>query len=84
MVSFKVASLGVGYIRYNKIMKDSINIFNAFLLTIIGLLFNPLIYSVSNINKNIEALKKAARYIYIVNYFNIILIPLLIYIIISV
>ena len=49
-----------------------------------GLPFNPLIYSFSNVNKNIEVLKEAVKYIYIVYYFNVIFIPLLIYIIVSV
>jgi len=69
---------------YKKLTKDGINIFNAFLLTAAGLLFNPLIYSFSNANKNIKVLGKAAEYIYIIYYSNIIFIPLLIYIIISI
>ena len=69
---------------YKKLVKDSINIFNAFLLTAASLPFNPLICSFSNINKNIEILKKAAEYIYMVYCFNIILIPLLICIIVGV
>ena len=69
---------------YKKLIKDGVNIFNAFLLTAAGLLFNPLIYSFSNANKNIEVLGKAAKYIYIVWYPNIIPIPLLIYIIVSI
>ena len=69
---------------YKKLAKDGINTFNAFLLTIAGLLFNPLIYSFSNTNKNIEILGEAAKYIYMVCYPNIIFIPLLIYIIVSV
>ena len=70
--------------RYKKLAKDGINTFNAFLLTAAGLLFNPLIYSFSNTNKNIEVLGEAAEYIYIVYYPNIIPIPLLIYIIVGI
>ena len=40
--------------RYKKLAKDGVNTFNAFLLTAAGLLFNPLIYSFDNTNKNIE------------------------------
>jgi hypothetical protein len=69
---------------YKKLAKDSVNTFNAFLLTAVSLLFNPLIYSFGNINKNIEVLGEAAKYIYIVYYPNIIPIPLLIYIIVSI
>ena len=69
---------------YKKLAKDGINIFNAFLLTVVGLPFNPLIYSFSDANKNIEVLGEAAKYIYIVYCLNIILIPLLIYIIVSI
>jgi len=65
-------------------MKDSINIFNAFLLTAASLLFNPLIYSFSNTNKNIEVLGEDTKYIYMVYCPNVIFIPLLIYIIVSV
>jgi len=70
--------------KYKKLAKNSINIFNAFLLTAAGLLFNPFIYSFSNTNKNIKVLGEAAKYIHIVYYLNITPIPLLIYIIISV
>ena len=49
-----------------------------------GLLFNPLIYSFSNANKNIKVLKEAAEYIYIVYCPNVIPIPLLMYIIVSI
>ena len=69
---------------YKKLIKDGVNIFNAFLLTVASLLFNPLIYSFSNANKNIEVLGEATKYIYIVYYPNIIPIPLLIYIIVGV
>ena len=69
--------------RYKKLIKDSVNIFNAFLLTIASLLFNLLIYSFSNAYKNIEVLGEATKYIYIVYCPNIIPIPLLIYIIVS-
>ena len=67
---------------YKRLTKDGVNIFNAFLLTIASLLFNPLIYSFSNANKNIKVLGEAAEYIYIVYYPNITPIPLLIYIIV--
>ena len=69
---------------YKKLIKDGVNIFNAFLLTAASLLFNPLIYSFSNANKNIEVLGEAAKYIYIVCYPNVTLIPLLMCIIVSV
>jgi hypothetical protein len=69
---------------YKKLVKDSINIFNAFLLTAASLLFNFLIYSFSNANKNIEVLGEAAKYIHMVCYPNVIPIPLLICIIVSV
>jgi hypothetical protein len=61
-----------------------VNIFNAFLLIAAGLLFDPLIYSFGNANKNIEVLGEAAKYIYIVYCPNITPIPLLMYIIVSV
>ena len=70
--------------RYEKLIKDSVNIFNTFLLTIAGLPFDPLICSFSNANKNIEVLGEAAKYIYIVCCPNIIPMPLLIYIIVSI
>ena len=70
--------------RYKKLAKDGVNTFNAFLLTAAGLLFNPFIYSFSNINKNIEVLGEAAKYIYIVYYPNITPVPLLMYIIVSI
>ena len=70
--------------RYKKLAKDSVNIFNAFLLTITGLPFNPLIYSFSNANKNIKVLGETAKYIYIVYCPNVTPIPLLIYIIVGV
>ena len=70
--------------EYKKLIKDSINIFNAFLLTVAGLLFNHLIYSFSNANKNIEVLGEAAKYIYIIYYPNITPIPLLMCIIVGV
>jgi hypothetical protein len=66
------------------LVKDGVNIFNAFLLTAAGLPFNPLIYSFGNANKNIEVLGEAAKYIYMVCGPNITPIPLLIYIIVSV
>ena len=69
---------------YEKLVKDNINIFNTFLLTIAGLPFNPLIYSFGDANKNIKVLKKATEYIYMVYYPNIIPIPLLMYIIVSI
>jgi len=70
--------------RYKKLVKDGVNIFNAFLLTAASLLFNPLIYSFSNTNKNIEVLREAAEYIYMVCCPNITPIPLLMYIIVSI
>ena len=70
--------------RYKKLIKDGINIFNAFLLTAAGLPFNPFIYSFSNTDENIEVLGKAVEYIYIVYYPNVTPIPLLIYIIVSI
>ena len=82
LVDFKAPSLLQR--GYKKLAKDGINIFNAFLLTAASLLFNPLIYSFSNTNKNIEVLGEATKYIYIVCCPNIIPIPLLIYIIVSV
>ena len=69
---------------YKKLAKDGVNIFNAFLLTAAGLLFNPLIYSFSNTNKNIEVLGEAAEYIYMVYCPNVTLIPLLMYIIVDI
>jgi len=69
---------------YKKLTKDGVNIFNTFLLTAANLLFNPFIYNFSNINKNIKVLKEVAKYIHIVYYPNVILIPLLICIIISI
>jgi hypothetical protein len=65
-------------------VKDRVNIFNAFLLTAAGLLFNPFIYSFSNANKNIKILGETIKYIYIVYCLNVIPIPLLIYIIVSI
>ena len=82
LADFKAPSL-LQY-RYEKLTKDSINIFNAFLLTIAGLPFNPLIYSFSNADENIEVLKEAAEYIYIVYYPNITPIPLLMCIIVGI
>ena len=70
--------------EYKKLVKNGIKIFNAFLLTIASLLFDPLIYSFSNTNKNIDALGEAVKYIYIVYYPNITLIPLLMYIIVGI
>ena len=69
---------------YEKLAKDGINIFNAFLLTAAGLPFNPLIYSFGDANKNIEVLGEAAEYIYIVYCPNITPIPLLMCIIVSI
>ena len=69
---------------YKKLTKDGVNIFNAFLLTAAGLPFNPLIYSFSNTNENIEVLGDAAEYIYIVYCPNITPIPLLICIIVGI
>jgi len=58
--------------------------FNTFLLTIVGLLFNPFIYSFNNTNKNIKVLKETAEYIHIIYYPNITPILLLIYIIVNI
>ena len=69
---------------YKKLVKDGINIFNAFLLTAVGLPFNPLICSFSDTNKNIKVLGEAAKYIYIVYYPNITPIPLLMCIIVGI
>ena len=69
---------------YKKLIKDSINTFNAFLLIIASLPFNPLIYSFSNANKNIDILKKTTEYIYIVYCPNITPIPLLMCIIVGI
>ena len=69
---------------YKRLIKDGVNIFNAFLLTAAGLPFNPLIYSFGNINKNIKVLGEAAKYIYMVCCPNITPIPLLMYIIVSI
>ena len=82
LVDFKAFSLL--QCGYKKFVKDSVNTFNAFLLTTAGLLFNPFIYSFNDINKNIKVLKEAAEYIYIVYCPNVIPIPLLIYIIINI
>ena len=69
---------------YEKLIKDGVNIFNAFLLTVAGLPFNPLIYSFGDANKNIKVLGKTVKYIYIIYCPNITPIPLLIYIIVGV
>ena len=70
--------------EYKKLTKDGVNIFNAFLLTAAGLPFNPLICSFSNANENIEVLGEAAEYIHIVCCPNVIPIPLLMCIIVSI
>ena len=62
---------------YKKLIKDGVNTFNAFLLTIAGLPFNPLIYSFNDANKNIEVLREAAKYIHIVYCPNVTPLPLL-------
>jgi len=62
---------------YKKLVKNSINTFNAFLLTVTSLPFNPLTCSFGDTEKNIEVLKETAEYIYIVCYFNVTPIPLL-------
>ena len=69
---------------YKKLVKDGINIFNTFLLTVAGLPFNPLICSFGDANKNIEALKEATEYIYMVYCPNVTLIPLLMCIIVGI
>ena len=53
-------------------------------MTAAGLLFNPLIYSFGDANKNIEVLGEATKYIYIVYCPNITPIPLLMCIIVSI
>jgi len=70
--------------KYKKLIKDSVNTFNAFLLTAAGLPFNPFTYSFGNTNENIKILGETAEYIYIVYCPNVIPIPLLMYIIISI
>ena len=70
--------------KYEKLTKDSINTFNAFLLTATSLPFNPFIYSFSNTDENIKILREAAKYIHIVYCPNITPIPLLMYIIVSI
>ena len=55
-----------------------------FSLTTASLPFDPLIYGFSNTNKNIEVLGETTKYIYIICCPNIIPIPLLIYIIVSI
>ena len=69
---------------YKKVAKDSVNTFNAFLLTAAGLLFNPLIYSFSDADENIEVLGEAAEYIYMVCCPNITPLPLLMCIIVGI
>ena len=82
LADFKASSLLQR--EYEKLAKDNVNIFNAFLLTTASLPFNPLIYSFGDANKNIKVFKKAIEYIYIVYYPNIIPIPLSIYIIVGI
>ena len=65
-------------------MKDGVNIFNAFLLTVAGLPFDPLIYSFSDTDENIKVLGETAEYIYIVYCPNVTPIPLLMYIIVNI
>ena len=69
---------------YEKLVKDNVNIFNAFLLTIAGLPFDPFICSFGDANKNIEVLGEAAKYIYMVCCLNIIPILLLMCIIVGI
>ena len=69
---------------YEKLAKDGVNIFNAFLLTAASLPFNPLIYSFSDANKNIKVLEEAAKYIHMVYYPNVTPIPLLMYILVGI
>ena len=82
LVDFKAPSLL--QCGYEKLAKDGVKIFNAFLLTTASLLFDPLICSFSNTNKNIDVLGEAVKYIYIVYYPNITLIPLLMCIIVGI
>ena len=70
--------------RYEKLAKDGVNTFNAFLLTVAGLPFDPLICSFGDADENIEVLGEAAEYIYMVCCPNVTPIPLLIYIIVGV
>ncbi len=70
--------------KYKKFIKNNINTFNAFLLTMANLPFDPLIYSFSDANKNIKVLGEAAEYIHMVYYPNVTPIPLLMCIIISI
>ena len=69
---------------YKRLIKDGINTFNAFLLTVAGLPFNPLTYSFGNADKNIKVLGEATEYIHTVYCPNVTPIPLLMYIIISI
>ena len=82
LVDFKAPSLLQR--GYEKLAKDGVKIFNAFLLPTASLPFDPLIYSFSNANKNIKILGEAAKYIYIVYYPNITPIPPLICIIVGI
>ena len=82
LVDFKAPSLLQR--GYEKLAKDGVKIFNAFLLITASLPFDPLICSFSNANKNINILGEAAEYIYIVYCPNVTPIPLLMCIIINI
>ena len=69
---------------YEKLAKDGVNIFNAFLLTAAGLPFDPLTCSFGDADENIEVLGEAAKYIHMVYYPNITPIPLLMCIIVGI
>jgi len=69
---------------YEKLAKDGINTFNAFLLTAASLSFDPLTCSFSDADENIEVLGETAEYIYIVCCPNVTPIPLLMCIIVSI
>ena len=69
---------------YEKLAKDGVNTFNAFLLTAAGLPFDPLTCSFGDADENIEVLGEAAEYIHMVCCPNVTPIPLLMCIIVGV
>ena len=69
---------------YEKLAKDGVNTFNAFLLTAAGLPFDPLTCSFGDADENIEVLGEAAEYIHMVCCPNITPIPLLMCIIVGI
>ena len=69
---------------YEKLAKDGINTFNAFLLTAAGLPFNPLTCSFGDADENIEVLGEAAEYIHMVCCPDVTPIPLLMCIIVGI